>query len=156
VNLETLLVKGSSECPGVAHGVAADGEDAVDMLGARLGDDGGRTVSLPIATRKSKIENIMALFGNDKFRCARCGQKGEPIGFAPIPTELGTRIGNEICRDCWKEWQQKQMQLINHFGIDVSNPDAHQFLFDQMKIFFYGEGVDVAEIDTSQEGKVNW
>jgi hypothetical protein len=25
-----------------------------------------------------------------------------------------------------------------------------------MKIFFFGEGVEVAEIDTSQEGKVNW
>ena len=48
------------------------------------------------------------------------------------------------------------MQLINHFGIDVSNPDSHTFLFDQMKIFFFGEGVEVAEIDTSQEGKVNW
>jgi Fe-S cluster biosynthesis and repair protein YggX len=98
----------------------------------------------------------MALFGSDKFKCARCGQKGEPIGFAPIPTDLGARIGSEICQDCWKEWQQKQMQLINHYGIDVSNPDSHQFLFDQMNIFFFGEGVEVAEIDTSQEGKVNW
>ena len=98
----------------------------------------------------------MAIFGNDKFKCTRCGQKGEPVGFAPIPTDLGQRIGSEICQECWKEWQQKQMQLINHFGIDVSNPDSHQFLFDQMKIFFFGEGVEVAEIDTTQEGKVNW
>jgi Fe-S cluster biosynthesis and repair protein YggX len=98
----------------------------------------------------------MALFGGDKFKCARCGKKGEPIGFSPIPTELGQRIGSECCKDCWAEWQKKQMQLINHFGIDVSNPDSHTFLFDQMKIFFFGEGVEVAEIDTSQEGKVNW
>ena len=25
-----------------------------------------------------------------------------------------------------------------------------------MKIFFYNEGVDLAQIDTSQEGKVSW
>jgi hypothetical protein len=33
----------------------------------------------------------MALFGSDKFKCARCGQKNEPLGFAPIPTDLGTK-----------------------------------------------------------------
>ena len=98
----------------------------------------------------------MALFGGDKFKCARCGAKGEPIGYAPVPTDLGKKIGEEMCAHCWAEWQKKQMQLINHFGLDVSNPDSHQFLFDNMKIFFYDEGVNLAEIDTSKEGSVNW
>jgi Fe-S cluster biosynthesis and repair protein YggX len=98
----------------------------------------------------------MALFSNDKFKCARCGQKTAPLGYAPIPTELGQRVGQEICADCWKEWMTKQQQLINHFGLDVSNPDTHQFLFDQMNIFFFDEGVDLAQIDTSKEGSVNW
>jgi Fe-S cluster biosynthesis and repair protein YggX len=98
----------------------------------------------------------MALFGGEKFKCARCGQKGDPIGYAPIPTELGIKIGKEMCRDCWSEWQKKQMQLINHFGLDVSNPETHDFLFDNMKIFFYGEGDDLAQIDTSKEGSVSW
>jgi Fe-S cluster biosynthesis and repair protein YggX len=97
----------------------------------------------------------MGLFG-DKFKCTRCGQKNEPLGYAPIPTDLGAKIGNEICKECWAEWQTKQKQLINHFGLDVSNPDAHQFLFDQMNIFFFNEGVDIANIDTSKEGQVNW
>jgi len=96
----------------------------------------------------------MALFGSDKFKCAKCGQKGEPLGVAPIPTELGQKIGAEICKDCWAEWQTKQKQLINHFGLDVSNPDSHQFLFDNMNIFFYNEGVELTQIDTSQEGKI--
>ena len=97
----------------------------------------------------------MALFG-DKFKCTRCGQKGEQLGYSPIPTDLGAKIGNEICKDCWAEWQTKQKQLINHFGLDVSNPDSHQFLFDQMNIFFFNEGVEIANIDTSKEGQVNW
>ena len=97
----------------------------------------------------------MALFG-EKFKCSRCGLKNEPLAFAPIPNELGQRVASEICKDCWAEWQKKQMQLINHYGLDVSNPDSHEFLFDNMKIFFYDEGVDIAKIDTSQEGKVNW
>lgn len=98
----------------------------------------------------------MALFAGNKFKCARCGQPNVPLGYAPLPTELGQKIGAEICGECWKEWLQKQKQLINHFGIDISNPDSHEFLFDQMKIFFYDEGVELKQIDTSQEGKVNW
>lgn len=98
----------------------------------------------------------MGLFSGDKFTCARCKQKKEPIGYAPIPTELGARIGAECCQDCWKEWLQKQNQLINHFGLDVSNPDSHDFLFDNMKIFFYDEGVELTQIDTSKEGSVQW
>ncbi|OLE53744.1 MAG: hypothetical protein AUG51_11610 [Acidobacteria bacterium 13_1_20CM_3_53_8] len=93
---------------------------------------------------------------SDKIKCARCGEKRPALGYAPIPTELGQRIGNEICQPCWALWLQKQNQLINHFGIDLANPDAHQFLFDQMKLFFFNEGVPLAEIDTSKEGTVEW
>lgn len=98
----------------------------------------------------------MALFSGDKFKCARCGQKNAPIGFAPVPTELGKKIGQEICADCWQEWLTKQKQLINHFGLDVSNPDSHDFLFDQMRIFFYDEGVELEQIDETQQGTVKW
>lgn len=98
----------------------------------------------------------MALFTGSKFECTRCGRKNEPLGNAPIPTELGERIGAEICRDCWTEWLEKQKQIINHFGLDLSNPDAHEYLFDQMKLFFFNEGEDLAEIDTSKEGSVSW
>ena len=98
----------------------------------------------------------MGLFSNDKFKCTRCGLNNEPLGYAPLPTELGKKVGQEICQNCWKEWVEKQKQLINHFGLDVSNPDSHNFLFDQMKIFFFDEGVELTQIDASQEGKVNW
>jgi Fe-S cluster biosynthesis and repair protein YggX len=97
----------------------------------------------------------MGIFSNG-FKCARCGQKTQAIGFAPIPTELGARVGKECCQNCWKEWLQKQNQLINHFGLDVSNPDSHDFLFDQMKLFFFSEGVELAQIDSTQEGSVKW
>ena len=98
----------------------------------------------------------MALFSSDKFKCARCGRKNEALGFAPVPTELGQKIGTEICKECWSEWLDKQKQLINHFGLDLSNPDSHEFLFDQMKIFFYAEGIQIAEIDESKEGSIKW
>lgn len=92
----------------------------------------------------------------DKIRCKRCGEKREPLGTPPIPTELGQRVAAEICQPCWQAWLLKQSQLINHFGLDLSNPDTHEFLFDQMKIFFFNEGVQLSQIDTSKEGTIEW
>ena len=93
---------------------------------------------------------------SDTIKCARCGEKRPPLGYAPIPTELGQRIAAEICQPCWALWLQKQNQLINHYGLDVSNPDTHEFLFDNMKIFFFNEGVPLAQIDESKEGTIKW
>lgn len=98
----------------------------------------------------------MAIFSKDKFECARCGRNNEPLGYAPLPNELGERVGSETCKECWQEWLQKQNQLINHFGLDVSSQDSQEYLFDQMKLFFFNEGEQAAEIDTSQEGTISW
>ena len=42
--------------------------------------------------------------------------------FAPFPNELGQRIAAEICQPCWSGWLQKQTQIINHYGLDLTNP----------------------------------
>lgn len=91
----------------------------------------------------------------EEIKCKRCGQKRAALGYAPIPTELGQQIGAEVCQPCWSEWLQKQNMLINHYGLDVSNPETHDFLFENMKAFFFNAGV-MSNIDTSKEGSVKW
>ena len=91
----------------------------------------------------------------EDIKCARCGHQRPALGYAPLPTELGRKIGAEVCQPCWAEWLMKQNQLINHYGLDLSNPDTHGFLFDNMKGFFYGDN-GLAQIDTSKEGTVKW
>ncbi len=90
----------------------------------------------------------------ETITCKRCAQKRPALGYAPLPTELGQKIGAEMCQVCWSEWLGKQTMLINHYGLDVSNPETHEFLFDNMRAFFYGG--DVSEIDTTKQGSVNW
>ena len=97
----------------------------------------------------------MGIFSGDGFECFRCGRKEGKMQFAPFPNEIGQRVFDGICQGCWQEWLQKQNQLINHFGIDVTNPDSHDFLFDNLKIFLFNEGVDMAQIDSSKEGSVS-
>src|SRR5258708_3350364 len=76
-------------------------------------------------------------------------------------TEIGKSgarrtIENQICQPCWSAWLQKQSQIINHYGLDLSDPDAQNFLFDNIKGFLFGETPQLAQIDTSKEGTVKW
>ncbi len=89
------------------------------------------------------------------IKCKRCGNKRPPIGRAPFPTELGQRVAAEVCQPCWAEWLAKQTMLINHYGLDVINPEAQSFLFDNMQAFFFNEG-QMTNVDTTKEGSVNW
>ncbi|MDQ1524970.1 MAG: hypothetical protein QOG00_3906 [Pyrinomonadaceae bacterium] len=95
----------------------------------------------------------------DQIKCKHCGERRPALGSSPFPSdiELGQRIGAEICQPCWQEWLQKQSQIINHYGLDLTNPDAQNFLFDNMKGYLFNEAPQqVAQIDTSKEGSVKW
>ncbi len=93
----------------------------------------------------------------DEIKCKHCGERRAPLGFAPLPTELGQRVGAEICQVCWRDWLQKQTQIINHYGLDLMNPDAQEFLFANMKghLFFFYD-TETSEIYTAKEGAGKW
>ena len=103
---------------------------------------------------KLRTQNCKSM--SDEIKCARCGQKRPALGYAPLPTELGQKIGAEVCQPCWAEWLQTQTRIINHYGLDLTNPDAQGFLMDNMKGFFYGANEELAQIDTSKEGSIKW
>ncbi len=92
----------------------------------------------------------------ETIKCQRCGQKRPALGYAPYPNELGQQISTEICQPCWAEWLQKQVQIINHYGLDLMNPDAQNFLLDNAKGFFFSSASELAQIDTTKEGSVKW
>ncbi len=94
---------------------------------------------------------------SDGFHCVRCGKPDrEPLARTPFPNDLGAQLVAEICTDCWEEWKQRQMLLINHYGLSVREPRAREFLVSNLRSFLFGEDEESAEIDTSQEGSVSW
>jgi Fe-S cluster biosynthesis and repair protein YggX len=72
--------------------------------------------------------------------CSRCGNEAERQGFKPFPTELGQRIYDEVCKDCWALWLKTQQQLINHYGLVPHQPEARAFLLKNLEAFCFGEG----------------
>jgi Fe-S cluster biosynthesis and repair protein YggX len=59
------------------------------------------------------------------------------MAFKPFPTELGQRVFDSICAVCWAEWVKQQQALINHHGLDLQNPQARQFLYQQLEQFLF-------------------
>ena len=93
----------------------------------------------------------------ESFACTRCDRKDPtPLARAPFPTHLGRRILGDICEACWEEWKQRQMLLINHYGLNLQDERAREFLYTNLDSFLFGEGSEETEIDTSQEGKIRW
>ncbi|HEY3935213.1 MAG TPA: oxidative damage protection protein [Gemmatimonadales bacterium] len=72
--------------------------------------------------------------------CVRCGREGERQAFKPFGNDLGQRIFDNICKNCWGDWLKQQQQLINHYGLVPHQPKAREFLLRNLEQFLFGEG----------------
>lgn len=70
--------------------------------------------------------------------CTRCNQDRDQLPRPPFPGALGDRIYDSICQVCWKEWLRQQTAVINHYGLDLADPKARQFLTNQTEAFLFG------------------
>jgi Fe-S cluster biosynthesis and repair protein YggX len=86
--------------------------------------------------------------------CTRCGQKREGFERAPFPGPIGERALAELCQHCWGDWLKQQTMLINHYGLNVMDPQARAFLMKNMTAFLFKTG-DSADIDTSKKGSIS-
>jgi Fe-S cluster biosynthesis and repair protein YggX len=77
--------------------------------------------------------------------CVKLGQEAEALDRPPFPGGLGQRVYNEISKQAWEMWQQQSTILINHYGLNLADPRAQEFLFEQMEEFFFGEGAQMPE-----------
>jgi Fe-S cluster biosynthesis and repair protein YggX len=73
--------------------------------------------------------------------CARCGRQGPPMTSPPYPGKLGEELLSRICADCWAEWQQVEVMVINELQLNFMDPRAQDVLVLQMREFL---GLDPA------------
>jgi Fe-S cluster biosynthesis and repair protein YggX len=55
---------------------------------------------------------------------------------------------------CWGDWLKQQTMLINHYGLNVMDPQARAFLTKNMTAFFFKTGA-ASDIDTSKKGTIS-
>jgi Fe-S cluster biosynthesis and repair protein YggX len=67
--------------------------------------------------------------------CARCGEDKAGLERRVYPGELGERIRQSICPDCWAEWQQMEVIVINELRLNFMQPESQDVLVEQMREF---------------------
>jgi Fe-S cluster biosynthesis and repair protein YggX len=87
--------------------------------------------------------------------CSRCGNTRAGFEKPPFPGKIGARVVSEICQDCWAQWNRQQMMLINHYGLNLMDPQARTFLTRQMEAFLFKAGAE-DNVDTTKKGSITW
>jgi Fe-S cluster biosynthesis and repair protein YggX len=67
--------------------------------------------------------------------CARCGQVAEGLPRPPLSGKLGQDIHAHVCADCWREWTQESVNIINHTGLQPVDPADRQKLYVHLREF---------------------
>ena len=87
--------------------------------------------------------------------CARCGQTRAGFERPPFPGAIGDGVVDEIWQECWAQWLRQQTMLINHYGLNVMDPQARSFLTKNMEAFLFKQGGE-EDVDTSKQGTISW
>ena len=86
--------------------------------------------------------------------CSRCSQTRAGFERPPFPGAIGARVVQEICTDCWGQWLKQQTMLINHYGLDVMDPQARAFLTQNREAWLFKSGAS-SDIDTTKQGTIS-
>ncbi|MEO7000278.1 MAG: oxidative damage protection protein [Ktedonobacterales bacterium] len=81
--------------------------------------------------------------------CAKLKRRLPGLDKPPIPGELGQRIYEHISQQAWEMWQEQSRLLINHYGLNLADPDARQLMRKQMEEFLFS---DEGEAEEKPEG----
>ena len=86
--------------------------------------------------------------------CARCAQTRAGFVKPPFPGQIGAQVVEQICTQCWADWLKQQTMLINHYGLNVMDPQARSFLVKNMSAFLFKAGAE-SEVDTTKKGTIS-
>jgi Fe-S cluster biosynthesis and repair protein YggX len=71
---------------------------------------------------------------------SRYKKEMEGLEETPFDSEFGQKIFDHVSRQSWGEWGERQKMLLNEYRLQPWQPQAQQFLVEQMQEFFFGEG----------------
>ena len=80
--------------------------------------------------------------------------EGRDSSGRPSRVRSARAILEGTCPECWQLWLKQQTMLINHYGLNVMDPQARQFLTRNMEAFLFKAGQE-DEVDTSKQGTIS-
>ena len=73
-------------------------------------------------------------------QCVKLEMELPALDRPPFPGPLGKRVFENVSKLAYSQWQTQATLLINHYGLNMADPRAQEFLFEQMEAFLFGEG----------------
>jgi len=70
-------------------------------------------------------------------QCVKLGKEAEGLDRPTYPGDLGKRVFENISKEAWGEWVQRQTMLLNEYRLSPMDPKARKFLEDEMDKFLF-------------------
>lgn len=88
-------------------------------------------------------------------KCVKFDKELPGLEKPPFPGQLGKVIFENVSAEAWREWREDmQIKVLNEYRLSMSDPEAHQVLLKQMKLFLNLEsGEAVASVGDATRGK---
>ncbi len=67
--------------------------------------------------------------------CSRCGQTAGGLARSPLAGDVGRMVYDNVCQECWNEWFEQSVNVINHYGLNPALREHREQLYDVMKEF---------------------
>lgn len=68
-------------------------------------------------------------------QCSRCGQSNPGLQRAPLSGDTGRLVLENVCQECWNEWFEQSVNVINHYGLNPAIPEDRRQLYQVMREF---------------------
>ena len=78
-------------------------------------------------------------------KCVKLGRELPGLDKPPFPGELGQRIYEHVSKQAWEMWPAQSTLIINHYGLNMADPEARKILREQMEEFFFGADAQMPE-----------
>ncbi len=77
--------------------------------------------------------------------CVKLGRELPGLDKPPFPGPLGQRIYEQISKQAYDMWPAQSTLIINHYGLNMADPEARKILREQMEEFFFGQDAAMPE-----------
>ncbi len=77
--------------------------------------------------------------------CIKLQKEGARLGAQPFPGKLGEKIYQQVSKEAWTMWLGHQTMLINEYRLTLIDPQAREFLRNEMEKYFFGAGSEAPD-----------
>lgn len=78
-------------------------------------------------------------------KCVKLGRELPGLGKPPFPGEFGQRIFENVSQMAWDMWKDHQIIVINHYGLNMADPNATKIMMEEMEHFFFSDEARMPE-----------